>query len=476
MNERQRIMRVALRRDLSLFAQKCFGTLLPGDVFRPNWHMEAISHKLQRVATGEIRRLIVTVPPRSAKSLIASVAFPAHLLALDPSARIICVSYAQPLSITFANQCRAVMTSRWYRELFPATALSPSKNTETEFHTTRRGSRFATSVGGTLTGRGANVIVIDDPIKPTDAASEAVRNATNEWFDSTVLSRLDDKTRGAIVVVMQRLHVEDLAGHLLERGGWEHLNLPAVADIDEDVPLGFDRSGSPRFHRRSIGDLLHPEREPQHVLDELRATLGSMSFSAQYLQQPMPLDGSMFAWRWFRWFDEPPTRRRDDMVVQSWDTASKTGLLNDFSVCTTWLIRGESYYLIDLHRERLDAPNLRRRVIELYRQHRPEGVLVEDKASGISLIQEMQHSGQVPVIPIEPDGDKGLRASSASVRIEAGQVLLPRGAPWLDALQREVLAFPGGRHDDQVDSMSQFLNWAFDRERNVPRIRSFDED
>ncbi len=466
MNEHRRLLQIALRRDLSLFTRKCFGTLLPGDRFRPNWHLDAIAYKLEEVIAGNTKRLLITVPPRSAKSLLASVACPAFLLGRDPTARVVCASYAQPLAVTFSNQCRTIMGSAWYRDAFPGTVLSPRKNTEAEFQTTRHGGRLATSVGGVLTGRGGDVIIIDDPLKPADALSDTIRTDTNRWFDQTVLSRLDDKTEGAIVLVMQRLHVDDLAGHLLERGGWEHLNLPAVAEIDELIPIARGK-----VHARRIGELLHPEREPQSVLDEMKLALGAAGFAAQYQQQPVPLGGNMIDWAWFRRFRGDLGRDDCDSIVQSWDTASKPGELNDYSVCTTWLIRCETFYLLDVLRERLGAPELRRRVVQKYRDYRPECVLIEDKGSGISLIQELRHAGEMHVVARNPEGDKILRAHSQSARIEAGQVFLPETAPWLDEFQREVMAFPHGRHDDQVDSLSQFLIWAVQRHYNVPRIR-----
>ena len=189
------------------------------------------------------------MPPRSLKSICASVALPAWLLGHDPTRRIICASYAQELSVKLANDFRLVVTSDWYRRLFPHTRLDPQKNTETEVVTTARGYRLATSVGGVLTGRGADLIVIDDPMKPQDALSDTKRQAVQQWFDTTLLSRLDDQARGAILLVMQRLHVEDLAGHVLAKDGWAHLDLPAIAEAAADIPIG-TRTGPPAACRR----------------------------------------------------------------------------------------------------------------------------------------------------------------------------------------------------------------------------------
>jgi hypothetical protein len=227
-----------------------------GGRFLPNWHIEAICHELSQVINGRTRRLIVTVPPRSLKSICASVCLPAFMLGHDPTRRIICVSYSEGLARKHANDCRALMRSGLYRGVFPATTISPAKDTETEVMTTARGSRLATSVGGTLTGRGDSLVVIDDPLKPQEAQSQSARDSLKQRYFNTLLSRLDHKTEGSIIVVMQRLHLDDLVGHLLEQEGWRHLNLPAVAEEETIFRLSVTRS-----FRRRIGGLLHPVRE-----------------------------------------------------------------------------------------------------------------------------------------------------------------------------------------------------------------------
>jgi hypothetical protein len=248
----------------------------PGAAFQGNWHIEAIAYALSRVMRGEIRRLIITVPPRNLKSFCASIAFPAFVLGHDPTRRIICVSYSEALAGKHANDCRAIMQSEKYRAIF-RTRISPQKNTELEIMTTVRGFRLAASVGGTLTGRGGSMIIIDDPQKPQDAQSQNAREQVHQWFTNTLLSRLDKKSTDAIILVMQRLHQDDLAGPLLQQEGWEVLNLPAIAEVDQEIPLA-----AGRLHERRRGSLLHPEREPQSVLDELRRAMGSAEFSAQY--------------------------------------------------------------------------------------------------------------------------------------------------------------------------------------------------
>src|SRR5829696_10301962 len=268
--EDRALLDALLRAEFPAFLRRCFLTLHPTGRFLQNWHIDALAYHLELVRTGQIRRLIVNMPPRSLKSMACSVAFPAFVLGHDPSKRLIAVSYGSDLAIKLSNDCRAILSSNWYQRLFRGTRISRLKNTESEIVTTRQGFRLATSVGGTLTGRGGDIVIIDDPTKPQDAYSHTKRVAANDWFDNTLLSRLDDKQNDAIVVVMQRLHPEDLTGKLLRSGGWTLLNLAAIAEQEEDIQIGEDC----RHHRR-VGDALHPEREPIELLNELRAQLGS---------------------------------------------------------------------------------------------------------------------------------------------------------------------------------------------------------
>ena len=444
-----------LRRDFCSFVRAAFPIVSGGDQLLFNWHIEAIAEAVSKVRRGETRRLIITVPPRSLKSICTSVALPAFALGLDPTARVICVSYSDNLARKHANDCRALMGSSLYRRLFPGTRIG--KDTELEIETTARGFRLATSVGGTLTGRGGNLIIIDDPMKPQD--SESTRQSVLQWFGNTLLSRLDNKSTDAIIVVMQRLHLDDLVGHLIEQGGWTHLNLPAIAEADEWIPLG-----GGRVHHRRIGDVLHPEREPLAVLNEFKRTMGSLAFAAQYQQQPVPIEGNLVKWSWFRFYDEQPDLLPGDRIIVSWDTAMSSSELADYSACVVLHVRGQTVYVRDVFRAQLDFPDLRRKVIEMYWRWRRVtsnyALFVERKGSGMSLLQDLrQHD--IYAIGIEPEGDKIMRMSEQTARIEAGSVFLPRKAPWLDEFRREVLAFPNGRHNDQVDALSQALKREF---------------
>jgi predicted phage terminase large subunit-like protein len=463
-NPHRRDLDLASRANLMTFIYRTFQTLAPTQDYLHNWHIEAVAWHLEQCARGEIKRLVITLPPRHLKSICASVAFPAWVLGHDPSKRIICASYSANLAGKHALDCRALMEAGWYKRSFPGTRIGQYKDTEMNFVTTRQGYRYSTSVGGTLTGLGGNLIVVDDALKPEDAISDVKRSAVNEWFDRTLCSRLDDKREDVIILIMQRLHIEDIAGYVMQKERWVHLNLPAIAEVEEHIAIG------PReTHTRRPGDVLHPAREPKEVLDRLRPSLGNFNFSAQYQQCPVPLEGEIIRWEWFPIYDELPPRKPTDQIVQSWDTASKTEDFNDFSVCTTWLMTGNDYYLLDVLREKLIYPELRRKIVDQALRFNADSIIIEDKGSGTALIQDLQGEpspGLPHPIAFRPEADKLTRMHAQSAKIEAGHVHLPRRAIWLDDLRIELLQFPKGRYDDQVDSISQFLNWVEQRQRN----------
>lgn len=443
------------RRDFHSFAHRAFLELNPQAQFLDNWHLQLIASKLEAFLHGEIRRGIFNVPPRSLKSHLATVCFPAFLLGHHPTAQIICASYGQDLANKHSLDCRTLMASPWYQRLFP-TRLAPQKQSLQEFLTTEGGFRLATSVGGVLTGRGADFIIIDDPLKPDEALSETQRKAVNEWFDHTLYSRLNDKRQGVIIIIMQRLHQDDLVGHVLEQEDWDLVRLPAIAEEDEEhvicSPYRTWTAG------RRAGEALHPEREPLPVLERLRKTLGEYNFAGQYQQQPSPLGGGLVKAKWFRSYllDEQPTF---NSIFQSWDTANKSTELSDYSVCTTWGRRGKRLYLLHVLRRRLDYPSLKRAVWAMSEEYKPQNILIEDKASGTQLIQELIQDGAYGVTRYEPQGEKIMRLNSVTSMIENGFVYLPSEADWLSMYLHEVTTFPNGKHDDQADSTSQALDW-----------------
>ena len=452
---KQRELDAILRNDFPSFVHKVFLTVVPGEHYFDNWHIYAIAYQLQCVQQGDIKRLLITLPPRSLKSIIVSVAYPAFLLGHDPTLQILCASYSQPLASKMSRDCRLVMASDWYKRIFPKTRLDPHKNTEAEFMTTRGGSRMACSVGGSITGRGGNVIILDDANKADDASSLTALANCNTWYQGTLLSRLNNKTKNPIIAIQQRLHEDDLAGHLLKAGGWTHLNLPAIAEVDETIPISPTRN-----HVRHTGEALHPDREPLDLLENMKKEAGSYIFAAQYQQRPVPLEGGMVKWSWFDFYTERPAQEPENRIVQSWDTACKAEDHNDYSVCTTWLIKKKHYYLLNVYRARLEYPDLLKQIKRHAFRYKAKQVLIEDKGAGTSILQELKGSDKFTTVGIEPKGDKQTRLYTVTHIIEGRRVLLLKDAPWLADFRHEMLLFPKGTHDDQVDSVSQFLKWA----------------
>src|SRR5215467_9904295 len=409
----QTVLAALLRSDLRFFIWKSFQTILPGTPYVPNWHIDAIVHQLMRVHAGDISRLLINQPPRSLKSICVSVAAVSCLLGHDPTRRILVVSYSNEFAAELHRQFRMVIDAPWYRALFPA--MRPAKDSGTELVTTAGGSRYATSVGGTLTGRGADLIIVDDPLKAEEAMSEPARKRVIDWYGGTLVSRLNDKENGPIVVVMQRLHESDLAGHLLEQRGWEHLDLPAIAIDDTVIPIG-----NGKVKTRRTGDVLHPERESKEALERIKAETGSLKFSAQYQQRPVPLQGNLIRREWFRNYDQVPHESRA-RIVQSWDIAMMTGEANDYSVCTTWRMIKFDYYLVDVFRDRLQYPDLRRKVANLAATHGAKTILIENAGPGMALLQDLWRDlppGMPRPIGRKPEGSKVDRMVAQSAKIE----------------------------------------------------------
>lgn len=274
--------------------------------------------------------------------------------------------------------------------------------------------------GGTLTGRGGDIILIDDPHKPEDMASDAKRVAVLDWYRSTLLSRLNDPQHGAILLIQQRVHQADLAGTLLEQSGWDHLDLQAIAE----APVGIALSRGRRLLRKE-GDLLHAERLPGSFLERRREEVGFYAFAAQYQQRPAPLGGGLVKWAWFRSFDGVPERQPGNRIVQSRNTASKAGETNDYSVCTAWLVRKGNVWLLDLFRARLEFPELRCRVEAAAHRHGARTILIEEAGSGVQLVQDLKRHTRPRVIGVVPKSDKVTRLVGVTPMIEGGRVAVP---------------------------------------------------
>ena len=446
------------RLDLNVFAERGFVELNGGAPYLDNYHVAVICAELEAVRIGKERRIAFSLPPRSLKSLLISVVYTAWLLGHDPTTKIICASYGQKLSENFARLTRQIMRSDWYKQLFPHTKLSPDKQSVADFETTAGGYRYASSVGGAITGTGADIIIVDDPTKPEEALSDVERAKSNLWARHTLFTRLNDKVNGKIILVMQRLHEDDMIGHVAELCNMKPIAFAAIAQEDEHyvikTPFGVRR------HSRLEGEALHPAREPLEVLEEIKKAVGAQFFSSQYNQMPAPPGGSIIRSEWFGRYD-PANLPTFDIIFQSWDTASRDKELADYSVGTTWGRKGTQLYLLSVFRKKLDWPDLKRAIIQQASIFGASKVYIEDASSGIGLIQDLKNDRFYKVEAVKPKGDKPMRLRNVSAIVEAGQIFVPHQAPWLEDFLHELMMFPNCRYKDQVDSFTQALSKTF---------------
>jgi predicted phage terminase large subunit-like protein len=399
-------------------------------------HLVHIREHVDRISAGELRKLMIFCPPRHGKSQLVTIRYPAWVLERRPQRRILVGSYNSTLAELFSRSTRRVCAAR--------IPLSGERTAVADWETAAGGGLRAVGVGGGVTGRGADLIIIDDPVKSREEAnSQAYRNRVWDWYRDDLYTR--QEPGAAIVLILTRWHEDDLAGRILQSPDapeWTVVKLPALAEASD--PLG-----------RAEGAALWPERYDEGELARIRATLGA-SFDALYQQRPSALEGAIFKRDWWRHYRERPVVRR---IVQSWDTAFKAGQDNDYSVCTTWGDADTGYYLLDVWKRRVEFPELKVMVSTLGEQFGANVVLVEDKASGQSLIQELQRDTKLPIKPIKADTDKVSRAYAVTPIMETGRVFLPESAPWLADFVDSMASFPNAAHDDDVDSVTQALNY-----------------
>ena len=376
----------AVRSDLKVFVQQCFGTLNPGNLFLDNWHIDAVLYCLRQSIEGKRPRLIINLPPRQLKSFLVSSVLPAFILGRDPTAKIICVSYSDELAKTLSRDFKRIVESDWYRRVFPE--VRPTKMTENEFATDVGGSRYATSVGGTLTGRGGDFIIIDDPIKPEDAFSDKGRNSVNEWHRSTLLSRLDDKAKSVLILVMQRLHVNDLTGFVEASGGFHKLCLPAIATSDEVIPLSDHEA-----YQRVADEVLHEERDDLSTLDSIRDQIGPYNFAAQYQQRPEAPEGSLIKRKYIQIVGPSHPIQEGGQHWVSIDSALSTKETADYSALSFGYSSREGHYVLFAERGRWDYEVLLGKALAYLGRYPRVTFIVETAGSGISLIQYLGKRG-----------------------------------------------------------------------------------
>ena len=447
-----------MRRSLKEFTKSSWPTIEPGREFHDNWHIDAISEHLQAVVEGDIKRLIINIPPRHMKSISVAVALPAWTWTIQPQKRFLFASYASSLSVRDSVKCRRLIDSPWYKDHFGETfSLTGDQNQKQRFENDKTGQRIATSVDGALTGEGGDIIVIDDPHNVREAESSAVREGVLEWWDQAMQSRLNDPKTGAFIIIMQRVHENDLTGHILanEHDDWDHLCLPARYEIGHPTPtqtsLGFTDP------RTAEGELLWPKRIDDITLTKLERSLGTYASAGQLQQRPMPKGGGILRAEWW-----VPWESNDlpeiEYVIQSWDTAFSTKEKSSYSARTTWGVfrqHGQmNAIVIDMWYDRVTYPELRKIAQEAYYDFEPDAVMIEKKASGQSLLQDLRIAG-IPVIEYMPDRDKEARAHASSALLEDGRIYFPSDKKWAKNLIDICAAFPAGDNDDIVDTCTQ---------------------
>ena len=438
------------------------------------WHIDAICEHLEAVTAGEIPRLLINVPPRHMKSLAISVFWPAWSWIHRPATRWLFASYAQSLSLRDSVRCRRVIESHWYqRNWGDRFALTTDQNTKIRFDNDQGGYRLATSVDGALTGEGGDRIVVDDPHNVREAESEAVRAATITWWDEAMSTRLSDVKTGAFVIIMQRLHDVDLAGHILAKEQhWEHLCLPARYEADHPHRW----AGDPRA--TSGEPLLWPERFDEQAIADLEVSLGSYAAAGQLQQRPTPREGAMFQRHWFAIAAEVPAGARR---VRYWDQAASApapGRDPDYTVGAKMALKDGVFYLEDVRRMRgtpSQVEALTRQTAELDGREVPIWIEEEPGSSGKNNTDHYQRRVLVgfTVRGNRETGAKQLRAEPMSAAAEAGNVKLVK-ADWNAAFLDEISVFPMGRHDDQVDAAGGAFNkLTKTTRRQFSRIKGF---
>ncbi len=474
------------RKSLAEFIRQAWHIVEPANKYIHGWHIDAIAEHLEAATRGEIRNLIINIPPRHAKSLLCCVFWQTWVWTTKPESRWLYSSYGENLAIRDSLKCRRIIQSTWYQRNFGnAFSLTGDQNQKTRFDNDKTGYRIATSIGGMGTGEGGDFIVVDDPLKQADAHSVAAREAVTDWWDNTMSTRGNNPDKVVKVVIMQRLHEQDLTGHLLEKmksdgQQYEHLCLPArYEETSRITSIGWS---DPRVE---VGQLLWPERFTPTALAGLESSMDRYAVAGQLQQRPSPDSGGIFSksdWRYWKPKDvtmPPITIRLDDneyieidavdlpdefdQMLQSWDLAFKDTKSSDFVAGQVWGCVGASKYMIDYYKERADI-NKSIRAIATFTDRWPQAYakLIEDKANGPAVIQLLQ--GKIDgMIAVNPEGGKIARAHAASPSVESHNVYLPHPAlySWVNGFIDNCAAFPNAAHDDDVDAFTQaMIRWS----------------
>jgi len=440
--------------------------------FKMGRHIELLCEKLQGVVDGTTKRLMVFLPPRSSKSVVCSKLFPAWYIGNFANHEIMSVSHSDQLASDFGRTVRDIVNTEKFQRIFRGVSLRSDVKAAGKWKTNKNGSYYAAGVRSQVAGRGAHVALLDDVMSEEDSFSEAGRRYIKEWYPAGLRTRI--MPNGAIIIVNTRYHYDDLCGWLLKQESlveesqypWEVISIPAWLDETASELLGLP-----------VGTSYFPEWKPDEVLkldeQEIRATNGARYWNSLYMQDPSPDDGGILKKRWFQWwdYDEPPPC---DFIIQTYDTAFSTRRTADYSVIQTWGIFSQfekddyggetitsNLILLGNVRGRFEYPELRRLAQDLFQDYRPDVCIIEKKASGQSLIQDMRRAG-LPVLDYLPDRDKVARVYASTPMMESGRVWFPKDKQFADDLFEECMSFPNGAHDDQVDCMTMAIHYMKD--------------
>jgi predicted phage terminase large subunit-like protein len=427
--------------DLACYAQAAH----PG--YQLGAHHLRLIENLEAVEAGAIKRLMIFMPPQHGKSATSSILFPTWAIGRKPTRSVIFATYNQDYADDFGRKVRNIVKSPLYGLIFPAARLAEDSASMSKFSTTAGGSFYAVGRGSAITGRGGDIVVVDDPLKDREEAdSPTIRRNLQQWFSEVVYTRL--RPDASIVLVQTRWHLNDLAGWLLTEHpheDWRVLSLPALAEPGD--PLG-----------RAEGEALWPERYPVETLQRIRASMTASSFAALYEQRPVPAGGAIFQEAWLQGRFDPATLSDVEITVQSWDTAfGKSSSSGDYSACAT-IARGKhGFYILNVVKGRWPFPQLKAKMVDQAAQWNPSVVLVEDTAAGASALQELQAETALPIKGVKATTEKAIRFEAVSPLFESGRVFFPTGAAWLDEVLAELVTVPAAAHDDVTDAIAQGL-------------------
>lgn len=458
--KRKRYIR-SLEKDFISFIKEAWHIVEPNTEFMYNWTTQAVGDHLAATIDGRIRNLLINIPPRMSKSLVCNVFFPAWVWTKSPSKQFLFSSYAENLATRDSIKCRSIIESDWYRRRWPNVTIRKDQNTKKEWVLDQGGHRLITSVGGSGTGKSADIIITDDPNDAKHSRSPAKLEDAQFWWDNTMSTRLNNAKTGIKIVIQQRISEADLTGHILKQGGYEHLIIPMKYESDSTkiTSIGW------KDPRTEDGELAWPERFGETEVAELKLRLGSDGYAGQMQQRPSPKGGKIIKKTWIKKYKEIP---KMDKTVLSVDCAFKDGKDNDYVVLTLWGIKGSNKYLMHLVRDKLDIIATISEIADIHARF--SGItytLIEDKANGSAIISMIQDKVK-GVIPFNPGQDsKVARLNAVAPQIEAGNLWVPdkyyepnrERFSWcteiLDECIDEICVFPKGANDDFVDSVSQ---------------------